>query len=133
MSKTIRCPQCDFELRGPTDEETFMRKELMNVTGTDYGGYELSGFHAWDELFKLNEVHHVGRYVVRKVDENTDHDFEYSENPVYMVFEVSHNQAFEHPSYYKVQGVKDSYGSADWDGPFRSVEKQEKAVWLWSE
>lgn len=131
-----RCPQCDYLIRTESSWEKAMRKVLRSLEVEDHsGGYCYSGFEAWEQV-RLNEPRHLDRYVVRKVDQDLKHEFDYAENHVYMVFEVSLDPSFEHEGeFFKIEGSKDSYGGSKWDeGNFRSVNKQvEKVVWLWTE
>lgn len=131
-----RCPQCDYPIRTESSWEKTMRKVLRSLEVEDHpGDYCYSGFEAWEEV-RLNEPRHLDRYVVRKVDQDLKHEFDYAENHVYMVFEVSLDPSFEGDGeFFKIEGSKDSYGGSDWDeGNFRSVNKQvDKVVWLWTE
>lgn len=120
--KKVSCPECAHEFYAHLHEveqpfEIRVRKRLRSIMD----------WYEWAELHKgyRHSDSELGDVVLADID--VGYDFEYGDNPIFMVFWLTGPD--EH---YLLRGSADSYGSQVWMTPLKYVKPLEKEVKQWT-
>lgn len=93
--------------------------ETENYTEIDWLLKHVTGYFDLYERFRRDTEFVVsGIGDCKIVDYDLSSNFEYSRNPVWMVFDLA-------GTLYKIEGEKDSYGGSSWSRTLNKVKKKE--------